>query len=140
MSGQAKSHLKLGSRYILGFKIIDDQHAYFVGLLNELYDAINQIENNEKLGHILDELINYAGFHFATEEKYFDEFKYIEKNEHVRQHREITTKLGVLKDGFVGNEMIVAGELADLMEDWLVDHIAIYDKKYVDCFRSHGLT
>jgi len=140
MSKPIKSHLELGDRYVLGFKIIDDQHRYFVGLLNELYDAVNQMSAKEKLGHIIDEVINYAGFHFATEEKYFDEFRYLEKNEHIRQHREITTKLDDFKSRFEGNEMFVAGELEELMEDWLVNHIATYDKKYVTCFKEHGLT
>lgn len=140
MDEQSKSQMKLGDRYILGFKIIDDQHRYFVGLLNELYDAINQVSAKEKLGHIIDEVINYAGFHFATEEKYFEEFKYIEKNEHMRQHREITEKLAGFRERFSGDEITVAGELVELMEDWLVNHIAVYDKKYVNCFREHGLT
>lgn len=138
--GGKKSQVKLEDRYVLGFKIIDSQHSYFIELLNELYDAINQLSTKEKMGHIIDEVINYAGFHFATEEKYFDEFKYIEKNEHIRQHREITAKLRDFRNRFTGNEMEVAGELAELMENWLIDHIAVYDKKYVKCFRDHGLT
>lgn len=30
-------------------------------------------------------------------------------------------------------------ELLDLLEDWLVDHLAVMDKKYTACFNEHGL-
>lgn len=140
MNEQPKPLIKLEEGYVLGIKEIDEQHNYFVGLLNEVYNVINKLKGIEQIGHVVDKAISYAGFHFATEEKYFDEFDYEFKEEHEEQHGIISARLGGLKNKFKGNEIAVAEELIDLMEDWLVEHIAVHDKKYVDCFHKHGLT
>jgi len=39
------------------------------------------------------QLVNYGNFHFATEEKYFDEFNYEDTEEHKKRHQEFRDKL-----------------------------------------------
>lgn len=125
--------------YVFGLKEIDSQHRHFVGILDRLYDLIISGSSRDELSKTLDELINYAGNHFKTEEKYFDEFNYEGAADHKEEHRELAEKISNLKKRFeVGTEDISV-ELIDFLEDWLVQHLLNLDSKYVDCFRQHGL-
>ena len=46
--------------YGIGVSIIDDQHRYFVGLINELYAAIQNGEADDKLCEIFGKVTKYA--------------------------------------------------------------------------------
>jgi len=124
----------------VGVKEIDDQHKQFIAILNELADAIDNNKTKETLAHIFDELGSYAEFHFATEEKYFDMFSYDGAEEHKAKHQELKEKIADLKSKMADNQVSLSFELIDFMEDWLIDHLANMDQKYVQCFKEHGLS
>ena len=121
-------------------KIIDEQHKHFIGIINSLYKAYEDLKIKNELASIVNELVNYAGVHFSTEEKYFDLFKYEGAAEHIEQHQLMTKKLLDYKKRLETDDLnILAGEVMSFLEDWLVVHIEHYDQKYVECFTSHGL-
>ena len=74
-----------------------------------------------------------------TEEKYFILFNYELKDEHTRLHLQLKEQLmGLMKEYEIkGRDMLPA--LLDFLEDWLVVHLNDEDKKYVKCFKEHGL-
>lgn len=77
--------------------------------------------------------------HFATEEKYFDKFKYANAKEHKEEHirfRKHIDKMSQAKEG----HLELSFELIDFLEDWLINHVKDMDQKYVECFKSHGLS
>ncbi len=123
----------------VGVKEIDAQHQAFVGMLNELYDSFVVPDYKEKTGIILPRLVDYALLHFATEEKYFDLFKYEGTEEHVKEHRDLQAKVEAFMRRYQSGENEIILELIDFMEDWLVHHLQNLDMKYVKCFHDHGL-
>ncbi len=123
--------------YSVGVDLIDSQHKHFIGILNELYECL-ETSNTQKLPSILKELATYADVHFDTEEKYFDEFHYEGSKEHKAVHDDL--KLKVLE--FLrkkGDPIAIGYELLDFLEDWLINHLDLMDKKYTKCFNQHGL-
>lgn len=132
-------NLSWKDEYDFGIKIIDDQHKKFLKTLDALMAAIGKNEVGEKQAEIFSGIDNYSKFHFATEEKYFDEFSYAGAEEHKQQHREFIEKIEEIKKQFSKNEFALSFELADYLEGWLIDHVLNTDKKYVECFREHGL-
>lgn len=118
---------------------IDEQHKKFVGIINEIYDAIYTSKGHDVVGHILDELANYGAYHFATEEKYFDLFKYEEADAHKAEHRKLTADIAGFIERHKAGDDSVPGELIDFVEDWMVHHLENSDKKYTKCFNDHGL-
>jgi len=124
--------------YSVNVKIIDEQHKHFVGILNKLYEAV-QGGKEEKLPEIIDELVSYAKVHFATEEKYFDEFDFEGSAEHKEEHKKLTARVGEFLARKNEDPLKVSYELLDFLEDWLVHHLAELDKKYTSCFNEHGL-
>jgi len=125
--------------YKLNIKEIDDQHEYFVGILDKLYEAIIHNSPREELGQLLKMLTGYAVDHFNTEEKYFAEFNYEGTAEHKIKHQELKDKVLDFQKKFEENSGDISVDLIDFLEDWLVDHLLNLDQKYVECFHQHGL-
>ncbi len=126
-------------KYSVGVEEIDNQHKRMFEVINELLDAINTNSTEESLGHIIESLIQYKKFHFATEEKYFKEFNYDETIEHINKHKEFNDKLNALKEKYLNYTVEFAFELVDFLEDWLLNHLTVVDQKYIKCFHEHGL-
>jgi len=126
--------------YNLGIKIIDDQHREFVEIIDELYTSLQNVSSKPDLEKILEKLVNYKNIHFSTEEKYFKEFNYEGAVEHETQHRMFNEKITEFQKKSQEGTYNIGFDLIDYLEDWLVDHLANMDKKYVACFHEHGLT
>jgi hemerythrin-like metal-binding protein len=124
--------------YSVGVGIIDEQHKHFVGILNRLYDTI-QNDDQSLLPEILKDLTDYAVYHFNTEEKYFDQFKFSGSDEHKLEHKKLKEKVAGFLSRKDEDPLRVSYELLDFLEDWLVHHLAELDKKYTKCFKDHGL-
>mgnify|MGYP001398882160 CR=1 FL=1 len=125
--------------YSVQVKELDDQHKHFVGILNNLYTALQNMELEAKIKPILDDLVAYAVTHFSTEEKYFDMFGYELAGEHKLKHKELLDQVNVFMQRYKTEGTKIIKDLLDFLEDWLVQHLAEYDQKYVQCFKEHGL-
>ncbi|MFA6604208.1 MAG: bacteriohemerythrin [Patescibacteria group bacterium] len=127
------------TQYSVNIKEIDSQHNAIVAVINELAEFIDKGGEREVIGTIIRKLISIAGFHFATEEKYFVLFKYEEAEVHIKLHRAMTARLEDFRRDFFENGKDVTAELSNFTMVWLADHVLNQDKKYVKCFSEHGL-
>ncbi len=125
--------------YSVQVKEIDTQHKNLIKIINELYQAIYNKEVDKKLVQIFDKLINFAIEHFTTEEKYFDIFNYENSKYHKEKHQKFKSQILDFQKKIGENKLKLSFELADFLEDWLVDHLMNEDQKYVKCFKEHGL-
>lgn len=125
--------------YKLGIEIIDAQHKQFVEIIDELYRSIQNLTSEKELEGILDKLVNYHTIHFATEERYFEEFNYEGMKEHKEAHHLFNQKISDFQKQAKEGTHDIGFDLIDYLEDWLIDHLSTMDKKYVDCFHEHGL-
>jgi len=119
---------------------IDAQHQKLVGMINDLGEAMRQGKGKDVLGKIIDGLIGYAGTHFGTEEKYFDQFGYPEGNSHRKEHSDFTRKVAEFKKEFDEGRLALSIEVMDFLSNWLKNHIKGVDKKYGPFFNAKGLT
>ncbi|WP_243367242.1 bacteriohemerythrin [Fundidesulfovibrio soli] len=122
-----------------GVKVIDEQHRKLLDLINDLYAAMKAGKGRSVLEKLLDGLAEYTVYHFGTEEKYFDQFKYAESASHKKMHAELTGQvvdyIGKVKSG----QANVSMELMDFLKEWLVTHICKQDKRYAKTFLDGGL-
>lgn len=126
--------------YNLGIEEIDPQHQKLIGIINKLYNAMRTSTENEQMREILKELVDYADYHFLTEEKHFEEFNYINKAEHTNSHEAYKEKIAEFSKKYDGNESaMLPFELIDFLGKWWTAHILGEDRKYVECFHEHGL-
>ena len=125
--------------YSVGVKEIDDQHKQFVLLINDLNDTLEICCEEIELGDIIKQLLAYADYHFATEEKYFDSFSYPGTEKHKKIHQDFRNTVVDFQKKYFGQENKVAKEVMNFMKDWLADHINTVDKDYSKCFKENGL-
>lgn len=127
--------------YSVGVEEIDDQHKRFFALIGELFQANDSGVDTETLPpYLLKELAAYAEYHFATEEKYFDLYHYEHAEEHKSEHRMFKERVAELTTHHESGGADTIALLAEFMGDWLANHIAQSDKKYMQCFKEHGLS
>jgi hemerythrin len=119
---------------------IDKQHQCLIELVNNLHDSMKAGKGNAVMGPILTDLLNYTQFHFATEEKYFQQYSYPEYLLHKMQHDELTKKTKELNASFQAGKMTISIEVMNFLKDWLSNHILGSDKKYSPYLCSKGLS
>jgi len=122
-----------------GFHIIDGQHHQFIDVLNRLSEAITNNLSQDELAEIFAELYHYATNHFETEEKLFELYQYPLATEHVALHEKFKTDIVQIKTKLNAGDLQEAFRLLDYLEDWFVTHITTEDRKYIECFATHGL-
>jgi hemerythrin len=115
----------------LGIPEIDQQHKKIIELINTLNDAFIRDETKGKLGGILDEMSDYASYHFKTEEKLFKSRNFPFAKEHIAQHEHFTKKVQDYKTKFAAGHSVTFQVLIFLRR-WLTDHILDSDREYVD--------
>jgi hemerythrin len=125
--------------YSVNIQEIDEQHKIWIGLINELYMAMAKKDASDKIGAILERLVDYTKIHFALEECLMRIFGYPGYEAHkqihdamVRQVDELVRKYR-LSDGQVGMETLF------LLKDWLINHIKEKDTGYAPYLLKQGV-
>jgi hemerythrin len=71
-----------------GIAEVDAQHEHLTGLINHLYHSYMQGREHEVLSPIIDEIAEYARYHFETEEALMHRTSYPETADHVAAHHD----------------------------------------------------
>ncbi len=117
-----------------GVVIIDDQHRMLINMLNEATSTLTDHSPLEDFATIIQGLLNYAGYHFGTEERLVSERGYDremadEAALHIAQHRAFTEKVVAVQSQIAAGQRIAKADLVGFLRDWLVNHILNTDKK-----------
>jgi len=123
----------------VGIKQFDDQHKILFSLLNKLYTAIAVNDEYEIQEKRITDLVIYIETHFSEEEKYFAQFNYPLREEHIREHKYFYNKVKGYATDFYSGRVVKNIELWDFLIDWLKAHILKSDNKYKEFFLSKGL-
>lgn len=110
-----------------------------VELVNRLYRAVTEKQGKDAVGRILNELVEYTGEHFKTEEEFFDRYGYPERGEHKKIHNDLVQKVMDFQRKFESGKAEVDMELMEFLKDWLVNHIMKTDRKYAPFLQEKGL-
>jgi hemerythrin len=96
-------------------------------------------DNIDEISKLLKELTTYALKHFSTEESYMIEFNYPEFQYHKEEHHDFSEKAIAYCNRVIEGDYHISNEIFEYLKEWLVNHIQITDKKYVECFRENGV-
>ena len=116
---------------------IDKQHMKFLDIVNELLLAMEENKTKEKQSKIIDELINYAFYHFSKEERYFNKANYPFAVQHEKEHEEFIDKVIGFKNDLDQNKLTLTIEMINFMNNWWTNHIRVSDKKYLPYVKKH---
>lgn len=133
MSGRVKFPWK--PEYALGIPDVDRQHQEFFRIVNELEAASVEGVSEAGARKALRGLINYACYHFVTEEEFLRSAGYPEAafRKHAGQHERFVEKVKGLRDAMYAGTGIGPG-VAEFASRWLIGHITSTDLKYAKHF------
>lgn len=120
----------------IGIRAIDQQHAYFLDLYNELVLQINSSERAPIiLSPFLAEVFSYTEYHFRTEESLMRTLKYPDLEAHRADHWSFYNKLDELT-GRLEQQQADLAELTHLIRNWITQHIDTHDKRFGHYYAS----
>ncbi len=115
-----------------GLQHIDEQHKRLVHLLNRLACRFGHQNITTTMDTVLNELTDYASYHFQTEEKIWEKYFQDDKWEvdHAREHINFVATLSKLKAEMSAKPVdTVVEEVLSFMTHWLALHILENDKR-----------
>lgn len=117
-------------RFSVGHAGIDNDHRRLFHILNRIWTA-KETGSRQVVEMALDDLMHYAGSHFAREEIYMDDHGYPERDSHQAAHRSFTERVEALRWEYMhGLRREIHAELLEFLSRWLMDHIATADRGY----------
>lgn len=125
--------------YSVGVKELDTHHQKLVTIINELHDAMRVGKSKEVLTPILQRLAEYTVFHFASEEKYMNNFNYPGYQAHKSEHDRFVAKVTQFQSDLASGKVLFSMELMTFLKDWLIKHIQGMDQQYTTCLNQNGV-
>jgi hemerythrin-like metal-binding protein len=126
----------------LGISEIDAQHQRILALINELYSLFDDKKYAEegKLDQVIEELADYAVYHFSTEEKYFQLFGYEAAPEHIKIHEQYKAKITEWRQRYEKDKnTAIFFEISEFLQNWWTWHINNTDRAYVPFLQANGV-
>lgn len=116
--------------YELGVTGFDEHHKHLVYLLNMTYDGVMRGAAHDELGAVLDELIDYATYHFAAEEHWMKVHEYPGLSEHSEEHERFCKRVVEVQNDFHNGKNNLGIEVVQFLNTWLTSHILKTDAEY----------
>ncbi len=124
---------EMREEYFTGIELIDNQHKRLFEIADALYELMKNEFIPDKYDNIcaaLEELKEYAYYHFSAEEAYMESIGYAYKFEQKVEHDAFLKKIAEVELTDIDeNQKIVIFDMLRFLNDWLVHHILEKDKK-----------
>ena len=117
-----------------GINEIDLQHRKLFKLGSEIYVLAtlkDGLDHYDEIIKILDELKDYAVYHFDFEEKYMSSKNFSDLDEHKKLHSAFIDKISSIESKDIDDKQkTVLLQLLDFTANWIGSHILKEDFKY----------
>jgi len=121
--------------FLLNIDVIDNQHKKFFELF-DLILALNKSKDAVKLSSVINELQDYAQYHFETEETLMQNADSENFELHIIQHHFFINKIKEFTIAQNYNNPVLTTQIVVFMRKWLLMHITETDKRYVESVQS----
>ncbi len=113
--------------------VLDGQHRMLATLIRDLHDVMRDARSIDTISAVFTEVVEYAKFHFAAEERLMLDIHFPGYLLHKAVHDDVKAQLADLRNRFElgGRAAVTLGTLA-FFRDWLVSHIEVADQAIVD--------
>jgi len=126
--------------YSVGVEHIDKQHQQFFTFINTLHQAFYDGRGEEELRQTLEELNDYAAFHFQSEEAMLHSIKYHMTLNHKDEHKRFAIQAQEFRQKYQSGNFAITVPVMDFMKKWLSGHILNSDKKYARFIEDNNIT
>lgn len=123
---------------LTGIKEIDEQHRELISKINNFIDGLAIYEKNKvmtELEELFDYMVQYANFHFSTEEDIMEKYSCPLREIHRMQHQYFVMEVNKLKFDMKtkGITPEFVKKVEDLLVRWVKYHISQVDMKLKEC-------
>ncbi len=118
--------------FSIGNEDLDNQHKKWIALYNKVDKIMSESSSTEfsKLKfETLQEMKEYATYHFRYEENFMKEIDFPELPKHWRLHKDFDYKVFDYIRQIECNEIVLNSDILAFIRDWLVSHILKEDMK-----------
>ncbi len=119
-----------------GNEEVDKQHQQLVKMINEIGEMCSIGAEGAQIKQILDQLVNYAVYHFETEEKMMLQYAVSPTHQamHLKAHedfrKQVSLAVGIIQASPQSSIKLLA-ELLEYLARWLLQHIMVIDLRMV---------
>ncbi|HEX5803740.1 MAG TPA: bacteriohemerythrin [Azospira sp.] len=119
--------MQWNEHFATGIEIIDEQHRWLIDLVNATAPvlALNYERHQERADDLLNQLLNYAGFHFKTEDKLMQGYRIDARHgqRHHESHARFAAEVGRMRAAYTAGEAPTGASLLGFLANWLIYHI-----------------
>lgn len=114
----------------VGIDAMDEQHKKWIGIINDLDDAMLSGRSRETLTKIVTEMEYYTHIHFKEEESLMESLNYSDLAGHKVIHDNFKKKVQEIKKDLLSGEVVLGTRVMKTIKGWLESHIMDEDKRY----------
>ena len=120
-------------------KRCDNHHQKLFYLVNTLHEAMAEGKGADVVQHVVQELLEYAKYHFSAEEALMEQAGYIGLEVHRLRHQEFVKQVEQFQKELEISKTGKAIEVLAFIKQWLATHIKQTDKRYSAHLNSKGI-
>ncbi len=115
----------------VGVQPLDNDHKLLVSLINQLHDSVEDDQDRDTVGSVLNALVDYTEYHFEREEILMRVCGYPDLERHKKAHDAMKAKVKIIQNDYAKSEtMDLGGDVLDFIKDWFSEHVQNQDKLY----------
>ncbi|MDR3585207.1 MAG: hemerythrin family protein [Desulfosporosinus sp.] len=118
--------------YSIGVQLIDEQHKYLFEIIDSVFELSKcdfRVGKYDRIALIIQDLCQYAKFHFVTEEEYMIRINYKGYSSHKADHNDFTEYINKINLEKVEEDpQKYITDILSFLLNWLLDHILMKDK------------
>jgi hemerythrin len=122
--------------FSVGSAAIDAQHKGMFGLLNDLYNALQEGRSQKDISEIVEKARQYAKQHFASEEALWAKSRCPGLEEHKAVHQAYTRQVEEIWQSSGQPLEDTAYGLFFFLKEWWLSHITGMDAQYASSVRT----
>lgn len=121
-------YIEFTKKMTTGNREVDTQHKRLVNAFNDFLGAFRLKKHQEELGVLLLSLVDYATYHFSTEESWMLNIGFPEAGCHANEHQGFVQRLSAIQKDFTDGRP-VSLEILSFLSRWLRTHLQGSDMK-----------
>jgi len=123
----SRSYVTWKAFYSVGCKELGHQHRVLLGIINDLYAAVDDEAEPQVILALLDRLAQYTLTHFEREEELMRQIHFADYAAHKMIHDAMKAKTAQLRQNWKATQ---GAEVLIYLKNWWVNHICGRDKEY----------
>ena len=112
--------------HTVGIQQIDEQHQRLAGLIDQLAARLRDGASEQDVAATLDQVVKYAAFHFADEERLMTGHQLSDTVEHRNAHRRLLDDIRHMR---ISSDLPSVSLMLRYLQEWLIRHVDGLDRQ-----------